>query len=246
LLPKLKKKHRPDLVIANAENAAHGSGVTDTTLKGLIEAGVDWMTSGDHAFSRPKNLEIFNKYPILRPANFPSGVPGNGWSLIPDKKGRSVLLINLIGRVFMKRDYDCPFRKLDEILGIYNLANPEISAIIVDIHAEATSEKVSLKHYADGKVSAILGTHTHVATADHHITAKNTAYITDVGMAGAADESLGIDKNGIIKTFLTQISYPHVIPEKGRAVVSGVLIDIKENGLANEIIPITEYKEFKD
>jgi 2',3'-cyclic-nucleotide 2'-phosphodiesterase len=246
ILPKLKKKYHPDLVIANAENAAHGSGMTEATIKELMEAGVNCITSGDHAFARPKQIEIFEKYPVLRPANFPSGVPGKGWSLIQAKNGKSVLLINLIGRVFMKKDYDCPFRRLDEILNIYNLANPEISAIIIDIHAEATSEKVSMKHYADGRVSAVLGTHTHIATADHHITAKKTAYITDVGMAGAADESLGIGKENIIKTFLTQISYPHVIPEKGKAMVNSALVDLDEKGKAKNILPITEYKIFNE
>jgi hypothetical protein len=238
ILPKLKKELRVDLVIANAENIAHGSGVTEETIKELQAAGVDFMTTGDHAFKTQRDSDVFENLPVIRPANFPPCLPGRGYLLIEYKK-KKIALINLIGRVFMHMDYDCPFRKLDEILAELDLHKNKLSAIIVDIHAEATSEKIALGHYADGRVTAVLGTHTHVMTADHHITDKGMAYITDVGMVGASDGCIGVDKENIIKTFLTQIKYKHVIPEKGQVIFNSVLININEkNSQASSIKPL--------
>ena len=248
LLPKLKREYKPDLVIANGENMAHGTGFTEPTIKELMEAGVDWFTSGDHSFDKEKKVEtIFaDDYPIVRPANYPIGVPGQGYAVINIRGGRKVLLINLLGRVFMQMDYDCPFRKLDEILANKDLAGNNYSAIIVDIHAEATAEKIALGLYADGRISAMLGTHTHVMTADAKITEQGMAYITDVGMVGAADECIGVQKEGIIKTFLTQIKYPHVIPEKGKAILNAVLVEINtKTKKAADIKPITKFIEIK-
>jgi metallophosphoesterase (TIGR00282 family) len=252
LLPGIKKEVKPDLVIANAENSAHGSGVTENTLKELQASGIDWMTNGDHAFKTLKQLELYNKYPILRPANYSHNVPGRGYAIItigsrrPGGTSKNILLINLIGRVFMHLDYDCPFRKLNEILANPILPEKKLSAIIVDIHAEATSEKTAMGHFADGKVSAVLGTHTHIMTADYKVTEKGTAYITDVGMVGAADSCLGVDKENIIKTFLTQIKYPHVIPEKGPAIFNSVLITINPKTVkATSIKPITKIINIK-
>ncbi len=246
LLPKLKKEYKLDLVIANAENSAHGSGVTETTLKELQKSGIDCFTLGDHAFKRIKQAqECHNKFSIVRPANWPGNVPGSGYKLI-NVKDKKILLINLIGRVGMAMDYDCPFRKIDEILANYDLANKNLSAIIIDIHAETTSEKISLKHYIDGRATALLGTHTHVMTADEEITDHGMAYITDVGMCGAADHVLGTDKEGIIKTFLTQIKYPHVIPEKGRAQLNAVLLKINpKNSKAKSIKLIRKFIDIK-
>lgn len=244
LLPKLKKEYKIDLVIANGENAAHGSGVTEETLKEMQKAGVDYFTNGDHAFRRTSQIEtIHKKYPILRPANWSDDILGKGYSII-DVKGKNVLIINLIGRVFMKSDYNCPFKELDKILA--NLANQNLSAIIIDIHAEATSEKVCMGHYADGRVSAILGTHTHVMTADQKITKKGTAYITDVGMTGAANQAIGIDKEKIIEEFLTQIKYPHKIPESGEAQLNAVVLKIdSKNKKAKSIKPVLKYTNIK-
>lgn len=236
ILPKLKKERKIDLVIANADNAAHGVGITEETLQELIKSGVDCFTNGDHAFDKIKQFEVYEKMPIIRPANFPPDVPGAGYRIV-NAKDREILLINLIGRVFMKYDYDCPFRKVDEILRMF--AKKTFSAIIIDMHAEATSEKLALKYYFDGQASAIFGTHTHIMTADAEITKKGTAYITDVGMNGAANQCLGVDKENIIKTFLTQINYPHIIPEKGQAIFNAVLMSIdSETGKAKAIKPI--------
>jgi hypothetical protein len=162
---------------------------------------------------------------VLRPANFPPLVPGIGHILLK-KADFSALIVNLIGRTFMRGSYDCPFRKIDEILAMPNLASANVSAIIVDIHAEATSEKIALQKYLDGRVSAVLGTHTHVMTADESVTGKGTAYITDIGMAGYADGILGLEPEPIVKNFLTQIRQPHEIPETGRAIVNAVLVEI--------------------
>ena len=225
VLPKLKKEKKIDIVIANAENSAHGSGITERIIEELEKSGIDYFTMGDHALRRKNQSGLYSLHNIVRPANFPSGVPGHGYCLIP-VKDKNILLINLIGRVFMKADYDCPFRKLDEILANVNLQANNIFAIIVDIHAETTSEKVALMHYADGRVNAVLGTHTHVKTADEQTTDKGTAFITDVGMVGAGDSSLGIAKEGAIRTFLTQIREPHIIPKTGKAICNSVLLNI--------------------
>lgn len=246
ILPKLKKELKPDLVIANAENIAHGAGTTEQTLKEMLEAGVDYFTNGDHAFDKLKQAEIYDRMPALRPANFPPGLPGKGYAVIKTDKKGDVLLINLIGRVFMKPDYDDPFRALDEILKNQELANKKFSAIIIDMHAEATSEKISLGFYADGRVSSVLGTHTHVMTADEQVTDKGMAYISDVGMTGFADGCLGVEKEGIIKAFLGQVKYPHVIPEKGKAIFSAVMVQIDEKtGKAIKITPIKKFIEIK-
>lgn len=223
ILPKLKKSQKIDLVIANADNIAHGTGVTEDTLKELQATGVDYFTNGDHAFDKIKQIDCYEKLPILRPANYSSQAPGQGYTIIKIKKYK-ILLINLIGRVFMSADYECPFKAINKIMQTF--AKKNLSAIIIDIHAEATSEKVALGHHLNGQVSAVLGTHTHIMTADSKITDKGTAYITDVGMVGADNECLGVDKENIIRIFLTQIKYPHVIPKKGPAIFNAVLLDI--------------------
>jgi len=245
VVPKLKKEHEINFVIANAENSAHGAGVTENIIAELESSGIDCFTTGDHAFRNKKNLDVYDKKNIIRPANFSSDSPGKGYMII-NTKGKKILVINLIGRVFMQMNHDCPFQKIDEILANINLPRKKLSAIIVDIHAEATSEKVSLGHYLDGRVSAVLGTHTHIMTADSKITKKGTAYITDVGMTGADDSSLGIDKENIIKTFLTQIKHRHVIPEKGKAIFNGVILKINsKNSQTLSIKPVIQYINIK-
>lgn len=249
LLPKIKKEESPDLIIANAENIAHGTGVTRDTLVELTVAGVNLFTAGDHAFKNSGQLDVYSdaKFSIIRPANFSANAPGQGYKIIT-LKNINVLIINLIGRVFMAMDYDCPFRAIDEILANikHGIDRKKISAIIVDIHAEATSEKVALKYYLEGRASAVLGTHTHIMTADAEISSQGTAFITDIGMVGFADGCIGVDKEDIIKIFLTQIKQPHTIPEKGRAIFNAVLINIdSKTGQAKNIKPITKFVEIK-
>ncbi len=242
VLPKLKKKHRPDLVIANAENSAHGSGVTERILEELLESGVDFFTGGDHSFGKLKKFECYDKYPIIRPANFPPEVPGNGFEML-EVNDQKVLIINLIGRVFMKMDYDCPFRKIDEILNMFKKTD---KFVIIDMHAETTSEKINLAHYLKKRASAVIGTHTHVQTADEYVGDQGLAYISDVGMTGFRDGSIGIESEGTIKTFLTQIKQPHVIPKKGRAQLDAVLIEFSaKTKKAKSIKRIKEFVEIK-
>ena len=240
LLPDLIKEHKPDLVIANADNLAHGNGVSEPTIKEMLAAGIDAFTGGDHCFGNTAYLNLYDSgLPLLRPANYSKSAPGKGQMII-EKSGHKILLASLIGQVFMSADHDSPFHEADNILS--NLANKNISAIIIDMHAEATSEKIALGHFLDGKVSAILGTHTHVMTADARISPAGTALITDTGLTGLADGVIGVEKDGIIKTFLTQIKTPHVIPESGHAVLNAVALTINpKTKKAVTLKPITKY-----
>jgi len=233
-LPKLIKKYKPDLIIANAENIAHGSGVTNKTLKEMIAAGVDFFTSGNHIWKNPEAEEIFNtdKLPIIRPANYPKGTPGDGYKII-EVGTKKIMIVNLIGRVFFREDFDCPFRKLEEILLETNAEN--LDGIIVDFHAEATSEKITLANYFDGKISLALGTHTHTQTSDNQLLPKGTGAITDAGMCGAKHSSLGVDLKNVIKGFLTQMPSSFEIPTSGICQINGIFAIIKANMLTQKI-----------
>jgi metallophosphoesterase (TIGR00282 family) len=225
LLPGLKEEFSIDLVIANGENAAHGKGLTLTTAQELLSAGIDWMTTGDHCFDQSSNIEACfnNEQPILRPANYSSQAPGRGYSIISTAFG-DILLMNVIGRSFMSRDYDSPFEKYSEIMALFT--DKKFSAIIIDIHAEATSEKIAFRHFVDGTASVLIGTHTHVQTADNCITPAGTGYVTDAGMTGFADGVIGVEKEPVLHSFLTQIKQPQRLPESGKAILSGVIATI--------------------
>jgi len=235
VLPELKKKYEPDLVIANAENLAHGIGITEKTIKEVADAGIDVFTSGNHIWDKTEAEQVMQgkKLVLLRPANYPPGVAGIGHKLL-EIGTKKILIINLLGRVFFKEDFDCPFRKIDEILKEYK--NTKLNGVIVDFHAEATSEKNALGWHTDGRVSAILGTHTHVPTADAKILPQGTAYVTDVGMVGARDSVIGATKEPVLKRFLYQLSDALDIPEEGLCQVNAVLIDVDtKTGLAKKI-----------
>lgn len=240
ILPALKLELRADLVIANADNLAHGNGVNEASVKEMMAAGVNCFTGGDHCFGNAAHLDLYNSsWPVLRPANYSRNAPGRGYSLI-GVKSRQVLIISLIGQVFMSMNYDNPFMEIENIL--FNLASNNISAIIIDIHAEATSEKAAIFHYLNGRVSAVLGTHTHVMTADARISDQGTAFMSDAGMTGFAAGVLGVAKEGVIKTFLSQIKQPHILPETGRAIFNAVYLEIDEQtGHAKKIEPITKF-----
>lgn len=227
VLPTLKKKLKPDLILANVENLAHGFGVTKKTLQEIKEIGIDFFTSGNHIWERKEIFEILKdknfKNIIIRPANYPPSLPGQGYQLI--KIGKNlVLVINLLGRVFFEINLDCPFRKVNEILT--RLKNKKINGIIVDIHAEATAEKIALGHWLNGKVSAVLGTHTHIGTIDATILSKGTGYLTDIGMVGGKNSVIGVKKEEVIKTFLTQIRQPFEPVERGEAIINSVYLEI--------------------
>jgi len=242
ILPELKKELEPDLVLANGENAAHGQGIAHKALEELVKAGVDFLTSGDHAFALAESDQILEekKLPILRPQNWPGQVPGRGFEII-SVGAKRLLLVNLLGRVFMNRDFDDPFPAIKEILENYSLKGCEegseaMDAIIIDFHAEATSEKAALAWFLDGRVSAVLSTHTHVPTADEKILPQGTAFISDAGMVGPRDSILGVQKEIIIKRFLTQRLLKMEVAQDGPAEVNGVFLEIDDRtGLAEKI-----------
>ncbi len=225
-LPGYIKRHRPDLVIANVENLAHGVGVTRKTLDEIKAAGVQCFTSGNHVWRKDEALTLLQDpdLPLLRPANYPAGVPGRG-DLVVEIGVHRLAVVNLQGRVFMNEDLDDPFRAFDVICKKYS--GEKLSGLIVDFHAEATSEKVAFGWYLDGRASAVLGTHTHVATADAVIRPQGTAYITDVGMVGATDSVIGVVKEPIInQAFIRQLPAQHDMPEAGETVVNAVVVKI--------------------
>lgn len=247
LLPKIKKEHKPDFIIANAENVAHGSGITKITMDELFSYGIDCLTMGDHSFDRPRDAhECFTGGAnIIRPANLPAQNPGQGYIVI-EKRGHAYVVINLLGRVNMPFCYDCPFKTLDLLLKDLKLANIKSSAIIVDIHAETTAEKICFGRYADGNVTAILGTHTHVPTADARLLPKGSAYITDVGMTGAYNESLGLGIENSLKTLIDQTKHSRVTPDKGISQLNCVLIEVSEtNAKPKSIKQLTYFSEIK-
>ncbi len=221
-LSSIKEKYKIDFVIANGENSAHGSGITESILKEITGSGVDVITSGNHIFKKNEALELVSNKNInlIIPANYPEKVQANR---IIEKliDGNRVVVINLMGRVFMKEGLDNPFYKLDELLQKI----PTNSIIIVDFHGEVTSEKKAFGYYSDGKVTAVIGTHTHTQTSDTEILPKGTAYITDAGMTGSVNSILGDKKESIINSFLTGLPFKPE-PEDHPAKLEGVVIDI--------------------
>lgn len=225
VVPTLRKKYEADFVFANGENMAHGRGLTPLTVEEVLASGIDYLTTGDHCFDQRAFIEeLYNgQYPLLRPVNYTTDSEGAGYAIIT-KNNFEVLLINAIGRVFMPKHYEDPFKTIDTILE--GFTNRKFSAIIIDIHAETTAEKIALKHYLDGKISALLGTHTHVPTADAHISEQGTGFVTDVGMTGDATGVIGIKAEPVIAAFLTQKKFDHELAETGPAQVCGVHLSI--------------------
>jgi 2',3'-cyclic-nucleotide 2'-phosphodiesterase len=229
VLPKLKEEFSPDLIIANGENAAGGTGITQDVAREIFGNGVDVITLGNHAWAKKDIYPYLDDEPrIVRPANYPNGVPGRGWAICHADAGVPVAVVNLCGRVFMDH-LDNPFRAIDQILE--KLRN-QAGIVLVDFHAEATSEKVAFGWYVDGRVSAVIGTHTHVQTADEQVLPDGTAYITDVGMTGPVDSVIGVKKDIIISRFLTHMPNKFEIAD-GRTLLSAVMMDIdSDNGRA--------------
>ena len=229
ILPNLRQQLKLDLVIANAENAAGGLGLTLSTAKELLEAGVDVLTSGNHIWDQKEIIpHLDSELPILRPLNYPPGVPGHGCMIF-----ENVAVVNLIGRTFFAHNFDCPFRAIDNLL---NGLSSKHSVIIVDFHAEATSEKVAMGRYLDGRVSAIVGTHTHVGTVDAKVFPLGTAHITDIGMTGPVDSIIGDDVQSVLQRFLTAM--PHRLPVSTgtKVTFNSVLINVDDkSGKAESI-----------
>lgn len=231
-LPKLKAKYRPQFTIINGENAAGGKGITEKIYRGFLEKGANVITLGNHTWDNREIFEFIDeaKY-MIRPANFPDGTPGKGLIFI-NINGVEIAVINLQGRTFLP-PLDDPFRKADELI---NTAKVKTNIIFVDFHAEATSEKQAMGWYLDGRVSAVVGTHTHVQTADNRILPKGTAYITDVGMTGPYDGILGMDREVVLKRFLSSLPVRFEVPKTGRNQLSACLIDIdQKTGISKRI-----------
>ena len=221
LLPGLRREHDLDLVIANGENASGGFGINYKNAQELYDSGVDVITSGNHIWDQRDIIEhLDSDMPILRPLNYPADTPGRGYLVFND-----VLVINLIGRLFVGT-FDCPFRGIDRVL---DEMNGKVNAIIVDLHAEATSEKEAMGWYLDGRVSVMAGTHTHVPTADTRILPKGTAYVSDLGMVGALESIIGAEPEAVLARFLTQTPRRLKVEESGPMRFNSVLIELDDS-----------------
>ncbi|MCC6764808.1 MAG: TIGR00282 family metallophosphoesterase [Deltaproteobacteria bacterium] len=240
ILPILRSAERIDFVIGNAENAAGGVGVDPGSARELFSAGFDVLTSGNHIWSKRQIIEYLTDSDVLlRPANFAPGVPGWGYTVKAGPGAEPVAVINLIGRVFMGA-HECPFRAADAAL---TAVRERARVVVVDMHAEATSEKVAMGWYLDGKVSAVVGSHTHVQTADERILPGGTAYVTDAGMCGPMDSVIGVTREQALRRFLTQMPTRFEVAD-GRVLVQGVVIDVDErSGMAISIRRIQEVVE---
>jgi len=235
-LPTLKEKYEPDVTIANVDNAANGRGITPKYAEEIYGYGADCLTGGDHIWDQRQILSYIDKDPkLLRPINFPAHTPGNGSLLFKTAEGQTCLIIHALGRVFIDSS-DNPFEAVNKIVDAHPLGKI-VDAIFVDFHAEATSEKMAMGQYLDGKVSGVVGTHTHIQTADAHIMGAGTAYMTDAGMTGSYDSVIGARKDIAIHRFIHKTPHPErLMPATGDATLCGALITTNDQtGLAKKI-----------
>lgn len=237
-LPELKNRYRTDFIIVNGENAAGGFGITEAICQDLIDAGADVITTGNHIWDQRETLVyIERQHRLLRPANFPPKTAGRGSAMFETANGAQILVINLMGRIYMDA-LDCPFQTLDRELGEGALKT-KADAIIVDFHAEASSEKQAIGHFLDGRVTAVIGTHTHTPTADDHILPGGTAYMTDVGMCGDYISVIGMQKEEPLRRFQTKISSGRFEPAMGEPTICGLAIETDDQtGLAIKVEPV--------
>lgn len=235
-LPKAKAELKPDVIIINGENSAHGRGITEKICEQLYEWGADVITTGNHVWDQREILKYITRDPkLLRPANYPEGTPGAGAYML-EKDGKRVLIVNLMCRLFMDT-LDDPFACMERILKDYRLGR-DADAIFVDLHGETTSEKMSFGHHFSGRVSAVIGTHTHIPTADAHVMAGGTAYMTDAGMSGDYDSVIGVKKAMAIHRFVKKTPGEHFIPASENKMLCGALVVTKRSGLALSIEPV--------
>ena len=241
-LPRLRTEWKLDFAVVNAENSASGFGMTPKIADELFAAGADVVTLGDHAFDQKEMLSHIEGVPrILRPLNFAPGAPGRGHGVFPATRGRRVFVAVALGRVFMNRPFDDPFSALDAAMKMAPLGGPggAVQAAIVEIHAEATSEKMGIGHWCDGRASLVVGSHTHVPTADAMILRKGTAYQSDAGMCGDYDSVIGMDKAEPLKRFVTGMGTERFQPALGAVTICGTLVETDDvTGLARSVTPI--------
>ena len=237
-LPGLIARWRLDLVVVNGENSAGGFGITESIYEDFIAAGADAVTLGNHAFDQREALVFIERVDrLVRPANYPAGTPGKGSIVVTAKNGARVLVANVMGRTFMD-PLDDPFAALDTCIGGAELGL-HMDAVVVDFHAETTSEKQAFGHYCDGRATLVVGTHTHVPTADHRILSGGTAFMTDVGMCGCYDGVIGMDKDEPLRRFTRKIGSARFEPASGPAGLSGLAVEsCDRTGLALKVAPV--------
>lgn len=238
-LPALKERVKPDAIVINAENATSGFGLTMRLAEELFALGASCLTLGNHAWAQRELLTAIEKEPrIVRPLNYPEGTPGQGFFVLDLPQGRKLLVVNVLTRLFMEPALDDPFAALEKFVAQHKLSGK--TQIFIDVHGEATSEKMALAHVLDGRVSAVIGTHTHIPTADEHILPKGTAYMSDAGMCGDFDSIIGMEKNVAIWRFTRKIPFPgHKCPADGAATLCGVVVTTDDaTGLAVAIDPL--------
>jgi metallophosphoesterase (TIGR00282 family) len=241
LLPSLRANWGLDFVIVNGENASNGAGLTGDHAKALFAAGADCVTLGDHAFDQKDMLQAIEADPrILRPLNFSKVAPGRGVKIFEATQGRRVLVAQVLGQVFMKRPFDDPFSAIETVLKTHRLG-AAVQAAVLEIHAEATSEKMAMGHWCDGQASLVVGTHTHVPTGDAMILPKGTAYQTDAGMCGDYDSVIGMEKLEPLRRFITGMASGRFEPASGPATLSGVYVETDDKtGLARKVSMIRQ------
>ncbi len=235
--PLLRARWRLDFVIVNGENAAGGFGLTEAIFEEFLQVGVDAVTLGNHAFDQREALVFIERQPrLVRPANYPPGTPGRGSTVIENSQGARLLIVNVLGRIFMDA-LDDPFAAVDRELASSPLGEG-CHAVVVDMHAEASSEKWALGHFVDGRASLVVGTHTHVPSADHRILSGGTGFVTDVGMTGDYDSVIGMEKDEPMRRFIRRIPSGRFEPALGPATLCGVVVDINSSGLTKAIAPV--------
>jgi metallophosphoesterase (TIGR00282 family) len=237
-LPGLITRHRLDFVIVNGENAAGGFGISEEILRNLVQAGADVITTGNHAFDQREAMQFADRQErFLRPLNFPPGTPGRGANLFLARNGARVLVINVMGRVFMDQ-LDDPFAALEREIAACPLGD-QADAIVVDFHAEATSEKQAVGHFLDGRVTLVVGTHTHVPTSDYRIMRGGTAFQSDVGMCGDYDSVIGMNHEEPLRRFLQKVPGERFTAADGPATIAGIAVEVDDGtGLATAIAPL--------
>lgn len=224
-LPRLREEWRLDFVVVNGENATSGMGLSGNHAKAILAAGADVITLGDHAFDQKDMLQFCEQEPrIIRPLNFSKAAPGKGARVFAATQGRKVLVTQALGQVFMKRAFDDPFSALDTVLKTHPMGGM-VHASLVDIHCEATSEKMAVGHYCDGRASIVVGTHTHVPTGDAQILPKGTAFQTDAGMCGDYNSVIGMEKTEPLRRFITGMPKDRFSPAMGEATLSGLYVE---------------------